>query len=336
MLFPIQERMDQTWHESDSQTLCGVVSRSDDGGQTKQSFDSNLCGSPEPINCPIQRDVLLHSKPSFDSVCSLLWGWLACGQKPRQELQSIPPGIFLRDSDQVGDITGDGYLHLFSECTGYFLLISCICIAIQALGEKGILGQNVVIETNLAVGTIKKNVLDDESNHRWNMSEHFDMECEMRRHCERYKLKLTFAHITTPPRSMSESVPLVTNPGTSVALFHQGKITHRFRTVLHDLPSSEIYKTYLGQKYSLMMVWERIDWITLDWALRKMGNVGPSVSKYLHCWLLMCLENARHGKYWHKTCPFCNEPEMTAHLFWCKESQQRQCIHDSLAGNATM
>ena len=99
------------------------------------------------------------------------------------------------------------------------------------------------------------------------------------------------------PKQLSEPIELLTNPSTVVSLFHDGSATHKFKTVLHDLPCSEEYKKYLSTKYALGSVWEAIDWIALGWALRRLGNTGPLISKLIHGWLSTCSDNRRHGQH---------------------------------------
>ena len=91
-----------------------------------------------------------------------------------------------------------------------------------------------------------------------------------------------FSHVDMIQCKPTQQYVLLTNPTLSASLHYQGSITHRFWTVLHDLPCSKIYKAYLCPKYALTPVWDRIDWVALGWSLRWLGQSVTTFSKYLH------------------------------------------------------
>ena len=223
-----------------------------------------------------------------------------------------------------------GYLHLRCHRSGYFLLLAGTVIAVQACGKRGVTNKTINVNTNLSIKTIQRNVADDGSNHRANCTEHFEMERELRNHCREFGLTLVLKQVPTNPKCMPEAIDLLTNPTSVVSLMYQGTVTHRFQTILHDLPCSALYKAYLCPKYALTPVWDRINWIALGWARCQSGQLVVTISKYLHGWLSLCSELERHGKFRRATCPFCDECKTTAHLFRCKEPTQHKVIQHTM------
>ncbi len=147
-----------------------------------------------------------------------------------------------------------GYLHLWCHRSGYFLLFAKTVVAVQVCGRRGIAHQAIFVSTNLPVKTIQRKVVGDESNHRANCTEHFEMERELGHYCREFDASLDFNHFPTKPKCMFEAVTLLTNSSSVVSLVYQGAVTHRFQTILHDLPCSAMYKAYLCPKYALTPV----------------------------------------------------------------------------------
>ncbi len=149
-----------------------------------------------------------------------------------------------------------GYLYFHSDCSEYFLLLVGTVVAVQTIGQKRVTNKSVSVATNLSIKKIQQKVVDNESNHRANVNKHFEIEQELRFHCQEFGISLQFSHVLIAPKQMSESMTLFTNPTSVVYLHYQGSVTHRFWTVLYDLPCFQIYKAYLCPKYALTPVWD--------------------------------------------------------------------------------
>ena len=137
---------------------------------------------------------------------------------------------------------------------------------------------------------------------------------------------LTAVKVPTKPRQMSEPIPLVTNPSNLPSLTINGSPTHRYRMFLQELPCAEEYGKYLKSKYNLADCWDDIDWIAFGQSMKAFNNRGSSLCKYLHGWLATNDHFQHLGTHRYPKCPFCQEEEMTTHLFLCKAPDRRSKI----------
>ncbi len=222
-----------------------------------------------------------------------------------------------------------GYCHIRSDRTGYFLTLCSTCIAISEHSNRAKSSTKIHVMMNMNSKRLERTLSDKNDNHRSSLCESFCIEKHLGRIVAQNSLNVTIASSLLILKRMSEPLPLIMNAPEQVSLIANGQPTHQYQLYFLEFPCAQKYWRFMQDKYGLETHWDNLDWKSFHKAMRSYGSNGPTLWKILHGWLSTADANQCHGAHKQLHCPFCDLPETTAHLFLCK--QHEWCIEISQA-----
>ena len=216
--------------------------------------------------------------------------------------------------------------HVNSPGKSYNTLVRNVLWAIRVLKTVPERVSKLRIESNFSLKRLEANLQMDGQDYRRVIHAEAAAEAEIRASFDDVRSSITFHTVESEEfwesGTQEEDVPWP----EQVSMIYQGAPSHRYKALLIHLPAGQAYRMYLSRKYDLVEVWDDIDWLAFRRAMPKYSNRSPALIKYLHGWLATSKNVQKRGPFEIKGCPFCNEPETTAHLFQCCAPRRRQVI----------